>query len=400
MNMHQPVESSLRNRVTRPWTADDGNRGRRRILIVLAVVIILAAIAWFAFGRSPEVAANGEDKAANIPVVTVIVPGKSEVADTVGVTGTIAALRDMPVGVQGEGGAIVSVLVDAGDVVRAGQVLARIDKSVQSQQVSQLEASLRQSRADAALAQAELDRALTLVDRGFISKADIDRRTATRDSANARVGVTAAQLREGQARLARLDIRAPDSGIVLERNVEEGQVVGAGSAPLFRIARNGEFELQAKVAEQDLVRMKEGMTATVLPVGQAGAGVKGTIWQLSPIVDLQNRQGIARIRLVDDGNLRPGGFAAAEIEVGTTTAPLLPESAVQSDVAGSFVYVINPENKVKRVAVQVGEVSNHGITIRRGLSGTEKVVMSAGAFLNVDDTVKPQLAKTKTAQKG
>ncbi|HPU15286.1 MAG TPA: biotin/lipoyl-binding protein, partial [Polymorphobacter sp.] len=109
------------------------------------------------------------------PVVTVSVPGTTMVESTVRGTGSIAARRDMPVGVQGEGGRVTSVLVDAGQFVRAGQVLATIDKAVQTQQLAQMQAGSRSARADAALAQAELDRAQALVSKGFISKADIDR---------------------------------------------------------------------------------------------------------------------------------------------------------------------------------------------------------------------------------
>jgi RND family efflux transporter MFP subunit len=267
MNMHQPVETSFRNRVSGAWAPISADRGRRRLLIVVVAVAMLAIVGWLALGGSgDEAAAPAAGEAGsdtNLPSVSVIVPRARQVADSVGVTGSIAARRDMPVGVQGEGGAVTAVHVEAGDIVRAGQVLATIDKSVQAQQVQQLQASLAQARADAALAQAELDRALTLVDRGFISKADIDRRTASRDSANARVNVAAAQLREGQARLARLDIRAPKAGLVLERNVERGQVVSAGSAAVFRMAEDGAMEMRAAVAEQDLVGLEVGQSATV-----------------------------------------------------------------------------------------------------------------------------------------
>src|SRR3546814_6148132 len=95
----------------------------------------------------------------------------------------------MPVGVVGEGGRVVSVSVEQGQWVRAGQVLASIDRSVQSQQARAQAAQVEVARADAQLAQSNLDRALQLVERGFISKADVDRLTATRDAARARVEV-------------------------------------------------------------------------------------------------------------------------------------------------------------------------------------------------------------------
>src|SRR3546814_17566395 len=95
----------------------------------------------------------------------------------------------MPVGVAGEGGRVVTVTVEQGQWVRAGQVLASIDRSVQSQQARAQAAQVEVARADAQLAQSNLDRSLQLVERGFISKADVDRLTATRAAAPARVKV-------------------------------------------------------------------------------------------------------------------------------------------------------------------------------------------------------------------
>src|SRR3546814_5569531 len=102
-------------------------------------------------------------------------------------------------------------LVDAGDRVSAGQFLAQIDKSVQVEQAKQMAASIRAARANADLAQAQLERAQALVARGFISRADIDQKTAARDAARAQVAVAEAQLNAMRARIDRLDIRAPES---------------------------------------------------------------------------------------------------------------------------------------------------------------------------------------------
>ena len=131
-----------------------------------------------------------------IPAVTVLAPGSGTIEGVINATGTLAARREMPVGVVGEGGRVISVPVEAGDWVGAGQVLAVIDRSVQSQQAESQAAQIQVARADAELAQANLDRALQLVDRGFISKADVDRLTATRDAAAARVRVAEAQYGE------------------------------------------------------------------------------------------------------------------------------------------------------------------------------------------------------------
>jgi RND family efflux transporter MFP subunit len=366
---------------------------RRRALVIGAIVaILLIVIATWLSMRGKD--AEPVSAAVQAPTVTVIVPGTSQVQRTVSGTGSLAARVEMPVGVVGEGGAVTRVLVQPGDWVRAGQILAVIERSVQSQQIRSLAAQVEVNRADAKLAQAQLDRAQALVKRGFISQADIDQRVATRDAANARVDVAAAQLAEQRARTGRLDIRAPAAGLVLTRAVEPGQIVQAGSGVLFRMAKGGEMELLAQMSESDLAVLRPGNIATITPVGSE-ARFTGQVWQVSPVVDPQTRQGIARIAIPYNPAIRPGGFASAAIVSGTTTAPLLPESAVQTDAKGHYVYVVNADNEAQRRDVQVGQVSSKGVTVTSGLSGTERVVLSAGAFLNPGQKVRPELQKAR-----
>jgi RND family efflux transporter MFP subunit len=374
---------------------DNADRNRRRIIIaaVIAAILIVAGGAYYFFGKSNDPVASAEaEKAAQAQTVSVVVPGRDTVARTINATGTLAARREIPVGVVGEGGRVLQVYADAGDWVTQGDILVSVDRSVQAQQAAALEAQIGVTRADLQLAQNELDRAMQLVARGFISKADVDRKTATRDATRARVNVANAQLAETRARNARLDIRAPVSGYVLERNVETGQTVSAGSGILFRIAKDGQLELQTKLSEDDLAQVDVGIPATVTPVGTDRV-FSGNIWQISPMIDAQSRQGMARVALPFDKALRPGGFASVEIKSGAMTAPVLAESAVQTGPNGSFVYVVGKDNKVKQRPVKVGPVTANGLIIEEGLDGTERVVLYAGGFLNPDETINPKLLK-------
>lgn len=365
---------------------DNSARNRTRMIVVAAILVamVIAYVAYQLFAGGQ--AADGTE-ASQAPVVTVVVPGKENVTRTINVTGTLAARREIPVGVVGEGGRITNVYVDAGDWVKQGQIMASIDRSVQSQQAASLQASVGVSRADLNLAQANLDRAEQLVERGFISKADIDRLTATRDSAAARLNVSLAQLNETRARNNRLNIVAPKAGYVLGRNVEAGQTVTQGSGTLFRLAQNGEMELQAQLSESDLANISVGVTTEVVPVGTSKT-LTGQIWQVSPVIDSQTRQGIAKISLSYDESLRPGGFASARIQSGQNQASVLPESAIQNDNQGSFVYIIDKDNKVARRDVTIGAVFSTGVSIASGLTGNEQVVLRAGGFLNPGESVR------------
>ena len=368
----------------------DERRARRRPWIIGAVAAVAVIGLWFFMHRG-DTETSATDSAAQVPTVTVITPGRTSVAGRISASGALAARRELPVGIAGEGGQVIQVLVEPGQWVSQGQVLAVIDRSVQVQQNASLGAQIGVAQADARLAQANLDRALKLVDRGFISKADVDRLTATRDSANARVKVAQAQLGESQAKTSRLNIVAPAAGLVLERKVEPGQVVSSGSGVLFSLAKGGEMEMLAQLTEDDLASIAPGVTAQVTPVGSAKA-FTGQVWQVAPVIDPQTRQGRARIALAYAPELRPGGFASAEIIAGTVVAPVLPESALLADAVGSYVFVIGSDNKVQRRAIKTGIITDKGIVVSQGLTGSERVVQRAGAFLSAGETVKAKAA--------
>ena len=391
MNMHNKLPDPATASVYAFPEGADGTGARRgwiKPVLILLGVALAALVGWKLFGPKPVAPVT----VANIPEVTVIIPGNVPVAKTVTATGSIAARRDAAIGVQGEGGRVTNIFVEAGQQVKKGQLLVQIDSSVQTQTSRQLAASLRSAQADASLAESNLKRAQALVGRGFISKADIDQRTATRDGAVARVGVAGAQFAANEAAIARLSVRAPSDGLILSRSVETGQVVSPGVV-LFRLAQDSVLEMRAQVAEQDMAQLRPGMTAAVTPVGSTQT-YQGRVWLLDPVIDNSSRQGIARIALPYSPGVRVGAFAKTLITAGEAMRPVLPQSAVQADEKGSFVLIVGPENKVERRSIGVGTVGDQGVAIASGLNGTEKVVASAAAFLRPGEKIAPVIAKS------
>jgi multidrug efflux pump subunit AcrA (membrane-fusion protein) len=129
----------------------------------------------------------------------------------------------------------------------------------------------------------------------------------------------------------------------------------------------------------------------VTPVGSPKA-FTGQVWQVSPIIDPATRLGRVRVALSFAPELRPGGFANAEIIAGAVVAPVLAESAVLSDNAGSYVFIVDGNNKVVRRPVKTGAITDKGVIVLEGLNGSERVVERAGAFLQPGETVKPKTA--------
>jgi RND family efflux transporter MFP subunit len=369
----------------------DRSRRRRQLLIAAAVgVLLLVIVLAVVLGRSASnKPAQGAAGAGQIPTVSVVIPGQSSVGKEVVASGPLGAKRDQPVGIAGSGGRVVSVLVDAGSWVKAGQTLAVVDRSVQTQQAAQLAAQVQAAKANAALAQSNYDRALALQGRGFVSKAEIDSKRAQRDSANAQVLVAQAQLAGTRAEIGRLNVVAPTAGLILARTVEVGQIVGPASGSLFRLAEAGQMEMRAQLSQQDLANVRAGMAAQVTPVG-SDRSFTGTVWQVAPVIDPTSRLGEVRISVPFGPAMRPGGFAEARITAGTTTAPMLPQSAVLSDDKGNYVYIVNARNVVERRNIKIGSVNDTGVTIASGLNGNEAVVLSAGPFLNPGQKVNPR----------
>jgi RND family efflux transporter MFP subunit len=355
-------------------------------LLILCAVAIAAALAL----RLTEALAikDSNAKRHELPTVTVTRVTVSTTPTTINIVGTIAARYDMPIGVEGDGGRVAAIYVEAGDRVKRGQVLARLNVSVLQPQVANLEAGLEQAHAEAELAQAEYHRAEAVGASGALSAEETQRRKSSAVTAAAKVKVAAALLAEARARLARAEVRAPADGVILTRNVEVGQTASPGGEALFRLSEGGEIELRGQVPEQDLPSLKVGQTVNVLLTGSTQS-YPGRVRLLGAVIDPTTRLGMVRVALEQDQNLRPGAFARAEVTVSNAERAVLPQTAVLTDDRGSYVLIVDAQNKVARRAVRVSGVVQNGVTIASGLNSEERVIATAGAFLQEGELVRP-----------
>jgi HlyD family secretion protein len=373
----------------------DGGSARSKWIaagVVVAILAVVGLILWRGHTEDPALATLATQQ--SIPLVSVSSPGVTAVTSTVTFTGTIAARYDMPIGIEGDAGRIIAVYVEAGDHVKRGQLLAKIDESVWQPQVNRLAASLEQARAQAALSAAEYRRAAAVESAGALSAEEIEKRRALSVTDAASVKVAEAMLAEAGARLNRTRVIAPTDGIVLTRKAEAGQTASPGGEALFRLASGGEIEMRGQVAEQDMSVLTVGQPATVHLVGSAQP-YEGKVRLLGAIIDPQTRLGDIRIALKADPALRPGAFARGSVTVNKAERPVLPQTAVLSDLKGTYVYVVDAENRVERRDVQVGGMLSAGVIIIKGLTGTERIVMTAAGFLREGEKVN--IAPTATA---
>jgi RND family efflux transporter MFP subunit len=360
------------------------SRWRRVGGIGIVLLLALGVGAWL-LARSHANSAAQSNNAAVPPRVTVVIPILGKINATVSLTGLISARNDMPIGNEGDTGRIAEVLVEAGDHVEQGQVLARLNPITAQSQVHSAEAALDEVKANAAVAEAEWARAQRGAD--LFSMEENDRRRTSAATAQAKVKAAEAQLADARNKLAHTTILAPTDGIVLTRGAEVGQIAVPGSTVLFRLARHGQIEMRGQVAEQDVPMLKVGDQVEVRLEGVAHA-FPGTIWQIGPIIDPASRQGTVRIALPsEDQDLRPGAFARADIHVGSSTGVILPQTAILADEQGTYVLIVGPDHKLERRKVQVTGARSEGLLISDGLDGSEQIVAIAGAFLRVGEAV-------------
>jgi RND family efflux transporter MFP subunit len=358
------------------------SRWRQRLAIAGGILCAVGVAAWLIIRSHP---AASTKTTTPPPLVTVVTPKFGEVSASVSLTGLISARNDMPIGTEGDVGKISAVLVEAGDRVRKGQVLARLNPITGQSGVDSAEATLAEASANAAVAEGEWKRAEQGPD--LFSQEEDDRRHTAAIAAQAKVKAAQAQLIDMRNRLAHTTVLAPTDGIVLTRTAEVGQIAVPGTTVLFRLARNGLVEMRGQAAEQDLPKLKIGQQAHVRLDGVSRI-YTGAIWQVGAVIDPATRLGTVRIALTNDSqDLRPGAFARAEIPVASTRGVVVPQTAVLTDEQGSYVLVVGADSRVHRQPVTVAGALSEGLLVSAGLAGSERVIAIAGAFLRAGEAV-------------
>lgn len=385
--------------------------------------LILASVALMALA-APVLAetAPAEAPQAVLPAITVSTAAERAMRDRVIATGLVGPVESVNVAPLIEGQPIESLMAEVDDTVQAGQVLARLSSSTLVLQQSQFEASVAAAKATIAQGEASLieakstaDEAQRVADRtkklqanGTASQAQADNAEAGAVSARARVMVATQALEAAKAQLAlaeaqldnirlqleRTEVKAPVAGKVVARNALVGGVASAAGQPMFVIIRDGALELQADVAERDILKLKPGQAVMMAGVGSAGT-LTGRVRLVEPAIDAATRLGRARIAIDQSDAVRSGMFLDAEVLVDERQAVAVPVTAVGSaPEGGATVMKVSAEGLVSRVAVTTGIRDGGYVEIVTGLSAGDMVVTKAGAFVRDGDRVNPVAAAT------
>ncbi|MFC7518402.1 efflux RND transporter periplasmic adaptor subunit [Herbaspirillum sp. GCM10030257] len=358
--------------------------------IALFAAAVLSAIAiMLVSGKSVAADDKGGPGPKPALTVTTIKPSQANVPVKLGANGNIAAWQEAIVGSESNGLRLTDVRVNVGDTVRAGQILATFaDESVKAD-VAQARATLMEAQANAADAAGNAARARTLQETGALSTQQINQYLTTEQTAKAKVEAAKATLSAQQLRLKYARLTAPDHGIISSRSATVGAVVPAGTE-LFRLIRQGRLEWRAEVTATELGKLRVGTPAVVTAAN--GTEIKGRIRKFAPTVDPQTRSALVYVDLTPTAdNVAPakaGMFAKGEFDLGMSTALTVPQQAIVVRDGFSYVFRLNPDNRVSQVKVKTGRRLADRVEVLEGINAEAAVVASGAGFLNDGDLVK------------
>lgn len=301
--------------------------------------------------------------------VTAIKPEEKVLQDVMRVTGETIPRYDIAITTELSAVRVMELLVDVGDEVKTGQILARLDTSSQQNQ-------LEQSQSDYNRALDEFKRINSIKDSGAVSKESVVQKRTAMEAARAR-------LDDAKLNIERGKIKAPTNGKIYERTINVGGIINSDK-PLFRLIGSNKIDVEAKVPEADLGRLQVGQAAQIRITGYDKAH-SGEVRLISPVVNKDTRTALVRIMVKTEKPMPAGVFADAEIILGNTAGVSIPATALQQDDQGTYVWVVGEKSALLRREVKVKKRLTKDILIEP--IGDVLIVARSGSFVKEGEIV-------------
>ncbi|MGP5493069.1 efflux RND transporter periplasmic adaptor subunit [Psychrobacter celer] len=374
---------------------------------VLVVVLVLGVLLGRYWGddktaatdtpTTPNASSNKVgDKAASdaqaVLSVETVMPSQDTIGNTLSADGTISAKDTANVSAKVNGVAVERVLVEEGDRVKAGQVLAVFDTDAMEQQVLQAEADVAEAEATLANASADAARVLPLIDIDAISRQEADRYRTSEVRARASLQAAKARLNSQRLTLDNAKVVAPVSGVISDKMVEVGMV--AGGEPLFTIIKGGVLEWRADIDPKLVGEVTVGTPVRVSLPG--GDSVMGKVSRIAPTAD-NNRQITIYASLAANAKVRAGMYQTGEFLLGSSNTQTIPNSAVVSNDGYDYVMMVTQirtdhaaqkTGRIKQQRVSLGERLGDSVAVTEPLPSDSQIVKQGGSFLNDGDLVR------------
>ena len=376
------------------------------LLPVLAIVLVIGVLVGKYWGGDKAVSdelpaassaqsatADPKDSSNQQAVLSVetVSPSQDSIGNTLSADGTINAKDVANVSAKVNGVAIERILVQEGDRVKAGQVLAIFDTDAMEQQVLQAEADVAEAEATLANATADAARVLPLIEIDAISRQEADRYRTSKLQAQAALQASKARLSTQRLSVNNANVVAPVSGVISEKMAEVGMV--AGGEPLFTIIKGGVLEWRADIDPKLLGEVNVGTPVRVSLPG--GDSVMGQVSRIAPTAD-NNRQITIYASLAANSKVRAGMYQTGEFLLGSTSAQTVPNSAIVSNDSYDYVMLVTNVSsqdgknigRIKQQRVTLGERFGDSVALTESLPAESRLVKQGGSFLNDGDLVR------------
>jgi RND family efflux transporter MFP subunit len=370
---------------------------RKPLTIAAAGLVVIAVLLAFVLKpKGPSPTGDGPGTPASSLTVELVAPESRTWPQELRANGAVTAWEEIVVSPETGGLRVAELLVNVGQHVAKGQVLARLADDTVRAEVAKQEALVAQAEASLLKASGDLKRALSVDVAGAIAPQKVDEYKATEASSRAALASARADLQSARLKLAQTLIVAPDAGIVATKSGVVGNVASSGTE-LYRLIRQGRIEWRAELDARQLAQVRPGQSAqVVLPGGQAAIG---KVRLVSPTLSITTGRGTAYVSLLADSPAKVGVFASGTIELQQAPALTLPEAAVVLRDGRSYVYTVGADGKAASRPVTTGRRQGDRVEVVSGLGGGTRVVAKGGAFLS-DGAQVTVLTHASTASAG
>lgn len=361
--------------------------------VFLGVCLLVALLAGSVFVFRPDLF-EGTADAAEAPqrpvmVVRVQSPRQQVLPVRLPADGEVVAWEEASVASESNSLTLAEVLVNAGDVVKKGQVLARFNGRTVASDVTQARAALVEAQAAAGEARANARRARRLKGTDSLSEQQIEQYLSAERSALAKVRSARAALASRRQNWQNVELRAPDDGVISSRTATVGSVPAAGTE-LFRLIRQGRLEWHAELGTSDVLKIHPGSLVRIMTAD--GSVAEGKVRARAPSENTKTRTTLVYVDVPASPGLWAGMFASGSFELGEREGLTVPMEALVPADGFMHVFRMRDDGHVERVRVQVGRQTGTEVEIlpalKSSLSQADRVVVEGAAFLSDGDLVK------------
>jgi membrane fusion protein (multidrug efflux system) len=350
---------------------------KKKVLISVSVIILIA-FSIFVFLRIRANILASEKKSSAAPSVEITNPIRGDISSIISFSGDILAIEQANIFSRANGN-IEKIFVDIGDYVSSGKLLAVIDKSLYLQNVKQIEGTYRVAEATSENDKINLERTITLYEKGLASKSDYDNAKTKLDVSLAQLESAKANLQNARIQLSYCDIRAPFTGYITKKLLDRGTFVsstGAAQNTIFVLSDIRKLKIMVNVLERDLPLLDKISTANIKIDSYPDKTFTGKFNKISQSIDLGTRTMPAQIDIDNrEELLKPGMFAKVELTLEKNTDIIkLPTQCVLQEEDKYYVFVVNDEMVAIKKFVETGIVANNETEITKGLNENDKVV--------------------------